>query len=445
MDLKQYIECLHARRQVLEVDSLINGRLELAALTDLLCKRGGPGLLFNKVQGTRLALVSNLFGSDQRMATALGHESLSAFGNWMTAAISSAAGDSSAECLQHLLQKINNDSGTVTRIEREANLGFLPQLRYWPEERRTFLTLAVIVSRAPESNIQNYGLYRVGVEDNKSLTLNLLPGSGAGEHLKLWSRQGKLMPIAILLGADPAMVFAAAAPLPNNCSEESFSTFIHRSTSNSSTCCLTVPLSVPSSAQIVIEGLVDPQQLVNEGPFGSYSGDYGGSNDCPLVRVSAVTMVEEPLMPVTVAGPLPMEDCWIARANLELIRARLSVDLPEVSAIEMPLVAAFHGLYFVRCENLRVSAEQLAKRLRKLDYLRHLKLLILQNREDEVVSDSNWRGIMKNLSADQIWQDPYVQLDDLLNDNPAKLQHDQHLIKSLLERLATAGIEIPIE
>ncbi len=336
-----------------------------------------------------------------------------------------------------MLKQVNTEQQSTVRYNTEVNLVLLPELRFWPKEERSFLTLAVVLSREPESSIQNYGLYRVGIVDNQRLTLNLLPGSGAGLHLEKWRLLGKDMSVAIVLGADPLLIFAAAAPLPPDCTEESFCAYLNQESFKSSRC-QSIPLHCPSSGQLVIEGWVDSGTVLNEGPFGCYTGDYGGSKGCPLITISALEMVADPLIPLTLARPLPMEDCWIARANLEIIRARLKIDIPEISSIEMPLETAFYGLYFVTSRDPQVSVDELSQRMRRLDYLARMKTLILLHNSDDFVSETNWSVLLQNIPTAQIWQDEAADLGMLLNDQPAKLQHDVRIIEKMRNRLRIA-------
>lgn len=444
MDLRQYIENLKSLQQLISITNEVDACLEISALTDLVSKQSGPGLLFQTVSNSDIPVAMNLFGSDQRMAAALGHQSLVAFGGWLTSEFRTAKGESSAEKLHQLIAKVRMIQQPPLWRQRNVDLGFLPEMRYWPAERRSFLTLAVVITRDQKSDIQNYGLYRVGIAGSRKLTLNLLPGSGAGRHLALWRQADQKMPIAIALGADPALIYAAAAPLPHSCAEAEFSAFLQHSDFLYSPCA-TVPLVAPSSAQIIIEGWVGGCSTLNEGPFGCFRGDYGGRNDCPLIDVSSIAMVNDPLIPLTLAGPLPMEDSWIARANLELIQARLRIDLPEVRSLEMPLDAAFHGLYFVRVTNMEWSVNDIAVQMQALDCLRHIKMLVLLT-EEENINESGWRQALGRIPEERIWQDPDVNIDDLLIDKPAILTPNRSLQRELVQRLGLDeyGLSVPI-
>ncbi len=433
MDIESFTGRLCADHQLLKINTAVDGRLEIAALTDHVCKQAGPGLLFSSVKGSQVAVATNLFGSDQRMARALGFDSLSLFGDWLRAELSSATGESSAERLRILLEQVNAEPLPSLRVQRAVDLGFLPDIQFWPNELRSFLTLAVVITRAPDSAEQNFGLYRVGLAGERRLTLNLLPGSGAGRHQELWKKSGQKMPIAIILGADPSLIYAAAAPLPHQCNEAEFSAFLLNKKYQYCRC-ETVPLQCPTSGQIVIEGWLDDEPLIDEGPFGCFKGNYGGSNLCPLIEVSAVSMVENPLLPLTLAGPLPMEDCWIAKTNLEILRARLAIDMPEIGSFEMPLDSAFHGLYFARCTTTDMTVESLVEELHNLDYLRHLKMLVLLGPE-ESISDLNWRNVLKQITDAQIWQDPDADMAALLEKRPSIIAPDPGLQKELMQRL----------
>lgn len=434
MDIRGQIELLHSCGELLEIDAEIDGRLELAALTALASRHAGPGLLFRKVTGTELCLATNLFGGARRMAMALGHENLTDFDARLRREMFAVAGGSSAARLGALMETVETTESPSARIARMPSMSILPQLRFWPKEERSFLTLAVLISRAPGESPQNYGLYRVGIHGERRLTLNLLPGSGGGQHLAQWRALGKSMPVAILLGADPALLMAAAAPLPADCAEDRFSGFVARRHFLFSPC-QTVPLNAPTSGQILIEGWIDSESTVNEGPFGCFRGDYGGSNECPVVALSALSMVDEPLLPLTLAGPLPMEDCWFAKANLALIRARLAIDLPEICTIEMPLESAFHGVYFVSSSNPAAVAAELAGQMRGLDYLARLTTLVLLRAGDGTVTETNWRDLLQRLPAAQLWQAPGTDLVALIKRTTPQLQHDPQMLTNLLQRL----------
>ncbi|WP_020674790.1 UbiD family decarboxylase [Geopsychrobacter electrodiphilus] len=438
MNLTKFTTSLYSRKELLFIPSPFDGRLELAALTDWVCKRGGPALQFKQVAGSEVELVTNLFGTESRMATALGHCQLADFGDCLKKFLKDAGTGDSASRLDFLsVEETNTDvlGGMLGRL----NLDFLPKIRFWPEEQRSFFTLAVVITQDAETAAQNYGLYRIGIVGDRQLTLNVLPGSGGAAHLAQWQEQHQKMPVAILLGADPGLIFSAAASLPPRCDEAHFSAWLQGHPANF-TDCQTVPLQCPASFQILIEGWVDTEKNINEGPFGCYTGRYGGGNDCPIIDVSAVFAVDKPLIPLTLAGPLPMEDSWLARANLELIRARLGIDFPTITSIAMPLEAAFYGLYFVKVNDAQISVSEVADQLRSFDYLKGLKMLVLLEPE-EILAGTLWRQQLRKIPARRIWQNRAADLENLLALQAPQLRHAPGLAESLLRRLELAGIQ----
>ena len=433
MNIADFLLRLQQQDELLAIDAEIDARLELAALTDLVRKREGPALLFNRVEGSNLRLITNLFGSAGRMAAALGTPTLQEFGCDLATRLAQLPEGDSAARLRALEQSITDREVPSLRSIAEENLDFLPQIRFWPAEERTFLTLAVVISRSPQQPNQNFGLYRVGVQGKRQLLLNLLPGSGGAAHLSQWRERGQPMPVAILLGADPVLIFAAAAALPAGMEENRFSALLEGSYHNWCQAA-TLPLRLPASGQILIEGLVDGKRQVEEGPFGCYRGDYGGGNACPVVEISAIRRVENPLLPLTLAGPLPMEDCWLARANLELVQARLRIDLPGIERLQMPLETAFHGLYFVRASGIETVAD-LARQLQQLGYLRPLRMLALLGDDDPDANEHNWRKLLQTVSRERIWRQADDDLDRLLRGERPRLQHDPRLVARMSDLL----------
>ncbi|MCF6177910.1 MAG: UbiD family decarboxylase [Geopsychrobacter sp.] len=433
-----FISWLARQREILNIDIGIDPALEIAALTHRVCRMGGPALGFAPIVGSETRVVTNLFGSERRMAAALGHESLVDFGARLDSELGCYPASNSARSLCRLsaAAEITKQS---SRLIQRPDLSFLPQFRFWAAEQRAFFTLAVVVTRDPHSKQQNYGIYRLGLVDNTHFALNLLPASGGAKHLQQWQQRGEKMPVAILLGADPALIFAAAASLPTDCDEAYFSSWIQDRPIEMVTG-QTLPLSYPVSAQVVIEGWIDSAQTINEGPFGCFTGAYGGNNLCPLLEVSSVASAERPLIPQTLAGPLPMEDSWLARANLEFLMARLRIDLPQIKSLQMPLDAVFFGLYFASVEGDRLCAAELAAELRKLDYFKHLKMLVMLEEGENLETD--WRLQVQRQAKDSIWKEDSLRLEALLCRRPAVLQHDPAVLDSVLQRLMQAGFNL---
>ncbi len=435
MNLSAFIHQLLVDQQLYEISEPVNPFLELAALTDLVCKsRSNKALLFSGIPGSQVKIATNLFGTDQRMAAALGAANLADFGTHLHKTLIQGSCADSAGALKDLaLQQPRVQQSPVTGWV-ENDLSFLPQIRFWPQERRTFLTLAVVITASADTQNQNYGLYRVGISGRSKLLLNFLPGSEGGQHLREWQSIQRPMPVAVVLGADPALIFAAAASLPPGCDESRYCAFLQRRPFAFSAAA-SVPLEIPHSAQIILEGWVSNSRVKNEGPFGCFRGNYGGGALCPTVEISAIRRTTEPLVPLTLAGPLPMEDCWLAKANHELMRARLLIDLPHLELLDLPLETAFSGLYYVRSHRSELSVADIAAQLKGCAYFRRLQMLIKLDPDAPSPNDFNWRQLAVNARADQVWRLPSADLDNLLKVKPPCLTYPPVLLQSCMQRL----------
>jgi 4-hydroxy-3-polyprenylbenzoate decarboxylase len=149
------------------------------------------------------------------------------------------------------------------------------------------------------------------------------------------------MPLAIALGGPPAAIFSALMPLPGDLDEMAFAGFLAGAAPEMASC-RTVPLHVPATAEVVIEGYVDPAETVTEGPFGNHTGSYTPAGSAPLLRVTVISHRVDAVIPATVVGPPPMEDCWMAMAWERLLLAFLRRLVPAVSDIHFPLEWVFH-------------------------------------------------------------------------------------------------------
>jgi 4-hydroxy-3-polyprenylbenzoate decarboxylase len=157
------------------------------------------------------------------------------------------------------------------------------------------------------------------------------------------------MPVAIALGGPPAALFSAMLPLPGDLDEMTCAGFL-RGAPIGMAPCRTVPLQVPATAEIVIEGLVDPAETVLEGPFGNHTGSYSPAGDAALLRVTCISHRAKAIIPATVVGPPPMEDCWMAKAWERLLLAFLKKIAPAVTEIHFPPEWIFHQSAMISLE-----------------------------------------------------------------------------------------------
>jgi 4-hydroxy-3-polyprenylbenzoate decarboxylase len=238
-------------------------------------------------------------------------------------------------------------------VETEnPNLNALPVLQCWPGDGGRFITLMQVITRDPVTNARNVGMYRLQVLDDRRLIVHWQRHKGGAEHERKAREvadaggHGRI-PAAIVLGGDPISMWSASAPLPPNIDEYLLAGWL-RGKPVEFVKCVSQPLEVPAQAEIVIEGYVDPNEHMPEGPFGDHTGYYTPVEPFPVFHVSAITHRRNPIYPTTIVGIPPVEDVYLGRATERLFLPLLRIFLPEVLDYHMPPEGVFHNLVIVK-------------------------------------------------------------------------------------------------
>ena len=375
-DLRKFIEHLTRNNELHTVAAPVALELEIARITERVSKAHGPALRFDDPRPKALPLYTNLFGSPRRAAWALGleEEDLAPLTTRLTTLLQGGSG-SAAQRLMMLCQGMKPILAPPSWQEMAGDLTELPFLKAWSGDGGSYLTLPLVVTRHPESGALNWGIYRVQRRLDGTLLIHWKEGSGASLHARAWQERGEAMPVAIVLGAPPALLWAAAAPLPPGIDEAVFVGLLAGKALPLSRCA-TLDLLVPAVAEAVLEGHVAPGDVALEGPFGNHSGSYAPATLVPRLRLSALHRRRDCCCPATVVGPPPMEDCYLAALTPRLFLPLLRCDFPEVVDLAMPLEGIFHGCALVAAVADGNGAE-LLQRLRASDLLRRSRLLIL--------------------------------------------------------------------
>lgn len=364
--LGEFLSALDAAGELVRVRAPVNVDLEICAIADRVMKSpgGGPALLFEHPvlrDGSRSAypVAINLFGSMRRMAMALGVGDLDAIGARITELLELKVPEGILGKLA-LLPRLLEVGKFPPRVRSgappcqaviwrgdEIDLERLPIITCWPEDGGPYITLPMVISRDPVRGIRNVGMYRVQQLGSRTLAMHWQRHKVGAAHWRVMAERGETMPVCIAIGADPASVYAASAPLPPTVDEFLFAGFLRRepvSLAKAVTC----DLQVPSDAEIVIEGYIDPREpLVREGPFGDHTGFYSLADLYPCVHVTAVTMRENPVYATTIVGRPPMEDFYLGHATERIFLPLLKLTIPEIVDYHMPAEGIFHNLVFV--------------------------------------------------------------------------------------------------
>jgi 4-hydroxy-3-polyprenylbenzoate decarboxylase len=363
-DFQTFLKKLEACGELKRIRADVDPYLEAGAIADRVSKEpgGGQGLLFEGVKGASMPVAMNVFGSYRRMAMALGVEREPAGLDAVAARIEKLIQEALPKPGSSLLDKLSKlpmlaevgawmpktvRKGICQEVVwrgEEARLSRLPVLTTWPEDGGPFITLGLSHTRF-KSGHRNMGLYRLQVFDEHTLGFHTqLHHDGA--RARHGYAPGERMPVAVSFGGDPALTYAATAPLPPFLSEIMFTGFL-RGEGVEMVRCVTSDLEVPADSEIVIEGWVDPGELRREGPFGDHTGYYSLADDYPVLHVEAITHRKNPVYPATIVGRPPLEDAYLGLATERIFLPLLRMVLPEVVDMHLPPAGGFHNLVIV--------------------------------------------------------------------------------------------------
>ena len=364
--LRDFLGALDTAGELRRVHRPVAVDKEITEISDRCMKSpgGGPALLFEQPRlasgaPSRVPVAVNLFGSQRRMAMALGVERLDEIGERIAELLQMKVPEGLLGKLA-LLPKLAELAKFPPRLAGgrppcqdivlrggEVDLGQLPIPICWPGDGGAYVTFGGVITRDPTSGVRNVGLYRVQVLGKDELAMHWQRHKVGAAHWRAMAERGETMPVAIAVGGDPASVYSASAPLPPSIDEYLFAGFLRKAPVALARA-VTCDLEVPAEAEVVIEGFVDPrEELVLEGPFGDHTGFYSLADYYPKVHVTAITMRAEPVWLHTIVGRPPMEDFYLGHATERIFLPLLKLTIPEIVDYHMPAEGIFHNLVFV--------------------------------------------------------------------------------------------------
>jgi len=347
-DLREFIGALERQGQLVRIREEVDPELEITEIADRTVKRGGPALYFENVKGSGLPVLINAFGSESRMASALGAESLGHIEGEIARLLDEGLIRAPAmEKLRMAGRVLRLAQCSPKRVSKgpcqevvlrgdEVDLGLLPVLKCWPKDAGRFITLPTVITRDPETGARNAGVYRMQVLDRRTTAMHWQTQKDGAVQAQKARRGGRKLEAAVVIGCDPATVMAGVLPLPHGMDELLFSGVI-RGSPLEMVRCLSVDLEVPARAEIVLEGTVDPEDLRTEGPFGDHTGVYTPPEPFPAFHVSCMTMRRDAVYLATVVGKPPMEDYYMGKAAERMFLPVLKKQLPELVDMNLPM------------------------------------------------------------------------------------------------------------
>ena len=433
MDLRAFLQSLASTGELNEISVEVSHDQQIAAI----CRRefatvGGKALLFRQVKDSSYPVVANLFGSESRASKLLYADSFAGFSERLHRYLDNRVGSASNRLNSTTTSSFTNS--TQSFATTEIKLSSLPAIKSWPQEPHGYLNLALAISESPEDGTRNLGLYRGQIIDNQRIALNFSAGSGLATHLQQAKDRQQKLPVTLFLGADPALIWLACAPLPPKCDE--FALYSGLFGKNLEIAAgITNSIQYPASAEFVIEGTITPGETTLEGPFGNHSGQYVTRSDCPVLQVKSVHARDSAIYSTTVVGTPPSENIYLGKANEILIKQMLQIDYPLVSDIYMPKETIFHGVAFLAIKpQSAVTIKKMIYTLWENSPLQKSKLLVLLDEDIDLSSASKcWWRTINQLKTNRIYQSDGRTAIDATGVNPAMILTEDMQITELLQ------------
>jgi 4-hydroxy-3-polyprenylbenzoate decarboxylase len=393
--LQQFVEVLERQGELVRIKEPVSPNLEITEITDRVSKTFGPALLFENVPGYDMPVLMNAFGSMKRMCLALEVGSLAEISAEILSFLEAEAPDTlikKLRMLPKLARLANIFPKTVNRApcqevilrDDEVDLTKIPVLTCWPGDGGPFVTLPLVFTHHPETGKRNLGMYRLQVFDKQTTGMHWHRHKGGAQHYRVAERRGERLPVAVAIGADPATIYAATAPLPEDLDEMIFAGFLCQEPVEMVSC-VSVPLMVPASSQIVLEGYVEPGERRVEGPFGDHTGYYSLPDEYPVFHVTTMTARRQPIYPATIVGQPPMEDCYMAKATERIFLPLIQKTLPEIVDLNLPMEGVFHNLAFISIDKRYPGhARKVMHAIWGLGQMMFTKMILIFDREVDV-------------------------------------------------------------
>jgi 4-hydroxy-3-polyprenylbenzoate decarboxylase len=369
-DLRDFIIQLEQAGDLKRIRQPVSPHLEITALCDRILRAGGPAILFEQPTGHTMPVLANLFGTPARVARAMGVadlQGLRPFGELLAALKEPEAPKGLKDMLGMggLLKTLWNmapkERGSAPCQDivwegQDVDLARLPVQHCWPGDIAPLITWGLVITQGPHKARQNLGIYRQQVLSRNQLVMRWLAHRGGAQDFRDHglAHPGQPYPVAVALGADPATILGAVTPVPDSLSEYQFAGLL-RGARTEVVKALGVPLRVPASAEIVLEGHIQPDathqsgyQHALEGPYGDHTGYYNEQAEFPVFTVDRITMRQGPIYHSTYTGKPPDEPAVLGMALNELFIPLLQRQFPEILDFYLPPEGCSYRMAVVR-------------------------------------------------------------------------------------------------
>jgi len=350
-DLRDFIDQLESDGELKRIKQHIDPKLEITEISDRTLRAKGPALLFEQAGESKIPLLANLFGTEQRVARALGEsqaEALREIGKLLAFLKEPEPPKGFKEALKTLpiYRKVLDMSPKVVNKPKcqeviirgdDVDLSILPVQTCWPGDVGALITWGLVATRGPFKSRDNLGIYRQQVIAKNKVIMRWLSQRGGALDYREWRQEkgDEPFPISVVLGCDPATILAAVTPVPDTLSEYAFAGLLRGKKTEVAKSLLS-DLLVPARAEIVLEGFIYPDEMAEEGPFGDHTGYYNETEQFPVFTIEAMTMRQNPIYHSTYTGRPPDEPSVLGLALNEVFIPILQKQFPEITDFYLP-------------------------------------------------------------------------------------------------------------
>ncbi|PCI33453.1 MAG: hypothetical protein COB54_03900 [Alphaproteobacteria bacterium] len=417
--LRDFIAHLEDKGRLVRITEPVSTHLEMTEIQTRVLAEGGPAILFEnvvKADGSKsdMPVLVNLFGTVERVAWGMNREpsQLRELGETMAflRQPEPPSGFKDAiKMLPILKQAMNARPKTVKKAPvqeivltgDDIDLNLLPVQGCWPGEPAPLITWPLVVTKGPSTSREddfNLGIYRMQVLNKNQTIMRWLKHRGGAQHFHRWKqKKSEPLPVAVVLGADPATILAAVTPVPDTLSEYQFAGLM-RGRKTELVACKTIPLKVPATAEIVLEGHISLDDYHDEGPYGDHTGYYNSVEKFPIFTISAITMRKDPIYLSTYTGRPPDEPSVLGEALNEVFIPLLQQQFPEIVDFWLPPEGCSYRIAVI---SIKKGYAGHAKRIMMgtWSYLRqfmYTKFIIVV---DDDINCRDWKDVMWAMST----------------------------------------------
>jgi len=354
-DLGEFVEKLEKAGELKRIKTQVDVNLEIAEILRRTMYSNGPALYFENVKNYDMPVLGNAFGSLKRLEIGLETDDFTQIGQRIVDMTKMEIPTGIFEKIKKIpeLSKMTDiapklqKSGPVTEIfEDSPSFDKIPILKTWHKDAGQFITFGLVATKHPNTDVRNLGVYRMQILDKNHALMHWQKHKRGAHHYDIKKNTGNRIEVAVIIGADPATVFSAVAPVPEGLDKYLFAG-ITRKTGIRTVKCKTVDLEVPANAELVLEGYVDPSDIRMEGPFGDHTGYYTPPEPYPVFTLTGIMRRQKPIYLTTIVGKPILEDAFIGKVIERSFLPLIKMFQPEVVDFSMPASGWFQGIAII--------------------------------------------------------------------------------------------------